>query len=111
MISAYLKPTNFCNVDCAHCYLPETVRANKDRMSPEMLHKVMSFLKEMQLKGKHNQVFLIWHGGEPLTLPISYFEMAGKIISEYFKPEEIIEAVQTSLIPYRKEHASVVKAR
>jgi len=82
MISVYLKPTNFCNVDCAHCYLPEAVRANKERMSPEMLHSVMSFLKDMQIKGKHNNMFLIWHGGEPLTLPISYFDMAGKIIYE-----------------------------
>ncbi len=111
MISVYLKPTNFCNVDCEHCYLPASVRANKDRMSPEMIHKVMAFLKEMKNKGKHNQIFLIWHGGEPLILPISYFEMAGKIINEYFPKEELIEAIQTSLIPYRKEHAKIVKER
>ena len=111
MISVYLKPTNFCNVDCAHCYLPEAVRANKERMSPEMLHSVMSFLKDMQIKGKHNNMFLIWHGGEPLTLPISYFDMAGKIIDEYFSQESLIEAVQTSLIPYKREHARIVKER
>jgi radical SAM protein with 4Fe4S-binding SPASM domain len=111
MISAYLKPTNFCNVDCSHCYLPEAVRANKDRMTPETIHKVMQFLKEMQIKGKHDGLFLIWHGGEPLTLPINYFEMAGKIIDEYFPGQQLIEAVQTSLIPYRREHAKIVKER
>lgn len=111
MISAYLKPTNFCNVDCEHCYLPASVRANKEKMTPEMLHKVMSFLKDMQEKGRHNQVFLIWHGGEPLVLPLNYFEMAGDIIDQYFKEGELIEAVQTSLIPYRKEHAQIVKKR
>jgi radical SAM protein with 4Fe4S-binding SPASM domain len=112
MISAYLKPTNFCNVDCSHCYLPEAVRANKDRMSPETLHQVMKFLKDMQIKGKHSDgLFLIWHGGEPLTLPTSYFEMAGKIVDEYFPGQELTEAVQTSLIPYRREHAKIVKER
>jgi radical SAM protein with 4Fe4S-binding SPASM domain len=111
MLSVYLKPTNFCNVDCEHCYLPSAVRANKERMSPEMLHKVMSFLKEMKDKNKHNQVFLIWHGGEPLILPINYFEMAGEIIDQYFPEGQLIEAIQTSLIPYRKEHASIVKNR
>lgn len=59
MITVYLKPTNFCNVGCAHCYLPESVRANKDKMSDETLHKVMQFLKEMKEKGKHEQIFFL----------------------------------------------------
>lgn len=111
MITAYLKPTNFCNVGCAHCYLPESVRANKDKMNEETLHKVMQFLKEMKEKGGHKEVFLLWHGGEPLILSKAYFEMAGKIIDQYFAKDEIIEAVQTSLIPYKKELASIVKER
>lgn len=111
MITVYLKPTNFCNVGCAHCYLPESVRANKEKMSEETLHKVMTFLKEMQIKGNHQQVFLLWHGGEPLILSPSYFDMAGKVIDQYFKKDEIIEAVQTSLIPYRKDLAPIVLNR
>lgn len=111
MITAYLKPTNFCNVGCAHCYLPKEVRANKEKMSPETLHKVMQFLKEMQIKGKHTGSFFIWHGGEPLILSPEYFDMAGAIIDQYFTSEERIEAVQTSLIPYRREHARIVHER
>lgn len=111
MILAYLKPTNFCNVDCAHCYLPEAVRANKERMSEETLHKVMSFLKEMKEKGRHDKITILWHGGEPLVLPVSYFKMASKIIDEYFNPDEIEESIQTSLIPYKSAHAEIVKTR
>ena len=111
MITAYLKPTNYCNVGCSHCYLPESVRANKEKMDDATLHKVMSFLKEMQFKGRHNQVFMIWHGGEPLILSPEYFERAGEIMDSIFTKEEIIECVQTSLIPYKREFAPIVKKR
>jgi uncharacterized protein len=111
MITTYLKPTNFCNVDCAHCYLPASVRANKEKMTDETMHKVMTFLTEMKKSGKHDSIFLIWHGGEPLVLSERYFENAGKIIDQYFQPGELFEAVQTSLIPYRREFAKVVKER
>lgn len=111
MITAYLKPTNYCNVGCSHCYLPESVRANKDKMDEKTLHQVMSFLKDMKNNGRHNQVFLLWHGGEPLVLSPDYFEKAGEIIDQYFQPHEVIEAVQTSLIPYKKEFAPLIKKR
>lgn len=111
MITAYLKPTNYCNVGCEHCYLPLDVRANKTKMDDETLHKVMIFLKEMKTKYNHEQIFLIWHGGEPLVLSIEYFKNAGKIVDQYFTKDELIEGVQTSLIPYRKEHAEIVNER
>lgn len=111
MITAYLKPTNFCNVGCSHCYLPESVRADKFKMDDETLHKVMRFLKDMKEQGKHEQIFLIWHGGEPLILGHKYFEHAGEIIDQYFTKDEIIESVQTSLIPYRAEFNNLVKTR
>lgn len=111
MITVYLKPTNFCNVGCSHCYLPESVRADKNKMDDETLHKVMQFLTEMKKSGRHNDVFLLWHGGEPLTLSPRYFENAGKIIDSYLKPGELVESVQTSLIPYTSALAPIVKQR
>lgn len=111
MLTVYLKPTNYCNVGCSHCYLPEDVRANKHRMDEDTLHKVMSFLKEMKEHGNHDSIFLIWHGGEPLILPKKYFEKAGKIIDQYFSKDELIEAVQTSLIPYTEDLSDIVNTR
>lgn len=111
MITAYLKPTNYCNVGCSHCYLPESVRANKEKMNDETLEKVMIFLNNMKSSGKHEQIFLIWHGGEPLILSPDYFENAGKIIDKHFLPGQVIEGIQTSLIPYKREFAKIVKER
>jgi len=111
MITAYLKPTNFCNVGCEHCYLPLDVRANKEKMNETTMHKVMEFLKEMKEKHKHEKILLIWHGGEPLILPVEYFRNAGKIIDKYFSKDELVESVQTSLIPYKREFAKHVIQR
>ncbi len=111
MLTVYLKPTNFCNVDCEHCYLPKTVRANKDKMDDETLLKVFNFIKGLKNKLRKEKVFLIWHGGEPLVLSPKYFENAGKIIDSVFDSGEVIEAVQTSLIPYKEEFSSIVHSR
>lgn len=111
MITAYIKPTNYCNIDCSHCYLPAEVRADKYKMNDETLHKVMIFLKEMKLKGKHEQIFLVWHGGEPLILSPEYFKNAGNIIDQYFNKDELIEAVQTSLIPFNEKFIEVAHER
>ena len=111
MLTVYLKPTNFCNVGCSHCYLPEEVRADKSKMDDNTLHKVMGFLKEMKKSGNHEQIFLIWHGGEPLILSPEYFWNAGRIIDQYFSSDELIEAVQTSLIPFKEEFIELVHTR
>ncbi len=108
MITAYFKPTNYCNVDCEHCYLPLDVRANKDKMSDEVIHQTAYFLKEMMMKQKQDKVFLIWHGGEPLTLSKDYFYRSFKIFEEYFSNQELIQSIQTSLIPYTKDHAAMI---
>lgn len=111
MITAYLKPTNHCNVGCSHCYLPEDVRADKTRMTDEAIHASMRLLREMKDRCGHGSIALIWHGGEPLSLGRRYFENAGKIIDEYFSKNELFESVQTSLIPFSKEYAELAKER
>lgn len=111
MITAYLKPTNFCNVDCAHCYLPATVRANKERMDWPMMRKTLGFLTEMKISGRHDNIHILWHGGEPLVLSPSWFEEAGAVLDEFFPFPQRIESMQTSLIPWRREFAKIAHDR
>lgn len=44
MLTVYLKPTNYCNVGCDFCYLPEDVRANKARMSADTLDATLGMV-------------------------------------------------------------------
>ncbi|MFK4132052.1 radical SAM protein [Pseudomonas luteola] len=111
MLTIYIKPTNFCNIGCEHCYLPEDVRANKNRMSPAKLEEVARFAKDMMERDGHKRLSVIWHGGEPMTLPPTYYRMAGEIFDNIIGYSNYRESIQTSLIPYTKEWAELVKAR
>lgn len=109
MISVYLKPTNFCNVGCAHCYLTEEVRANKFKMTQQVLEQSAKTLLEMQKKQRAERVHIIWHGGEPLVLSASYFEQAGQTLDELLPGHS--ESLQTSLIPLKQDHLPWIKKR
>lgn len=109
MITAYLKPTNFCNVGCSHCYLTEEVRANRLKMSPEILEKTARMLEETRVAQRKERVHVIWHGGEPLILSADYFWKAAEILDRLMPGHT--ESVQTSLVPLRDEHIAWIKAR
>ncbi len=109
VVLAYAKPTNFCNVGCTHCYLPEAVRADRRRMAPETVDAMGSFLKDMRDRGRYSGVFVLWHGGEPLTLAPEWYEEAGRILDRHLPVRA--EGMQSSLIPLRPEHLPLVVAR
>lgn len=109
MITAYVKPTNFCNVGCTHCYLPETVRANKHSMDTDMIRRIAGFLKDMADRGRHRGAHILWHGGEPLTISANWFKEAGEILDEELPGHS--ESMQTSLIPLRPEHVDLFMER
>ncbi len=74
-----LQPTPFCNLDCSYCYLPN--RHSKKRMSTLVLEKVSS---EIFSSGLVRQPFtVVWHAGEPLVLPPSFYRDAFAILSSH----------------------------
>jgi radical SAM protein with 4Fe4S-binding SPASM domain len=112
MILAYMKPTNYCNVGCTHCYLPESIRAHKELMNMNTLEDSVKLLGDMQNRmglKKKDEVNLLWHGGEPLTVPLEWYEEAGEIMDKYI-PDRM-ESIQTSLIPLKKEYIPFIQKR
>jgi radical SAM protein with 4Fe4S-binding SPASM domain len=110
-ISVYLKPTNFCTVDCDHCYLPEEVRAEKKSMSDETLEKTAYFLLEMIEKEKHQMLHITWHGGEPMMLKPEYYENAIAIMDKIIGRDRYTQSFQTSLIPYSSKWKNLFASR
>jgi uncharacterized protein len=77
-----LQPTPFCNIDCDYCYLAN--RRSKRRMSLETLALVCERILESPFPGRHLEVS--WHAGEPLTVPIAWYEEAMGLMAERCSP-------------------------
>jgi uncharacterized protein len=67
-----IQPTPFCNLDCSYCYLPN--RASKTRMTPETIDWIVRFIQKVPFA--RTALPIVWHAGEPLVLPRSFYEQA-----------------------------------
>ena len=74
-----IQPSPFCNINCDYCYLPD--RTSTKRMEFDTLRKVMQRVAESGLVGP--EFTLLWHAGEPLAVPISWYEEAFAIIDSF----------------------------
>ena len=72
-----LQPTPFCNIDCAYCYLSD--RQSRARMSLATLDRACSLVFGSGLVGPRLEV--AWHGGEPLVVPLEWYESAFELIA------------------------------
>ena len=74
-----IQPSPFCNINCDYCYLPD--RGSTVRMDHDVLERVMD---RIFLSGLVGPPFtILWHAGEPLTVPIDWYAKAFEIISRY----------------------------
>lgn len=88
-----IQPSPFCNINCDYCYLPN--RTDTRRMELTVLEKVM---EKVWASGLVQSPFsLLWHAGEPLAVPISWYEGAFEIINRFPKAKKyVIHSVQTN---------------
>ena len=77
-----LQPTPFCNIDCRYCYLPD--RASTERMSLATLDRACRLIFESRRLG--DQLDVAWHGGEPLAVPLAWYEQAITLMTERCPP-------------------------
>ena len=74
LVEFVVKVSKFCNLRCSYCYEFEQL-GNRDRMSTENLERFYRHVAMWygQLKDP-TVVDFVWHGGEPLLIPPSFFE-------------------------------------
>ncbi len=88
-----LQPTPFCNIDCDYCYLPD--RNSTARMALATMRRAAERLLADDLVGE--RLTVVWHAGEPLTLPVAYFDAAITMLSEVLGARcELTHSIQTN---------------
>jgi len=88
-----VQPTPFCNINCRYCYLPD--RNDKSQMAQSTVAALFDKVFSSGWVGEGLTV--IWHAGEPLVLPISFYEAAFETI-EALRPRnlQLQHSIQTN---------------
>src|SRR5262245_35744092 len=88
-----LQPTPFCNINCSYCYLPD--RQSTRRMSPDTLGRIFYWVFDSGLA--REPFTLLWHAGEPLVLPVAFYEMAADLLRQHNRDNvPVLQSFQTN---------------
>jgi uncharacterized protein len=71
-----VQPTPFCNLDCDYCYLPD--RSDRTRLPLTLLEAALERVLESPFFD--GGFTLLWHAGEPLTVPIAFYDEATALL-------------------------------
>ena len=71
-----VQSTSLCNLDCSYCYLPD--RQKKRVFDLDLLPLLVQRILESPYAGP--EFSLVWHAGEPLTLPTGWYDQATAIL-------------------------------
>lgn len=67
-----VQATSLCNLDCSYCYLPD--RQKRRVFDLDLLPVLVRRILESPYAGP--EFALVWHAGEPLTLPTEWYDQA-----------------------------------
>ena len=73
-----VQSTSLCNLDCSYFYLPD--RQKKRVFDLNLLPLLIQRILESPYAGP--EFSLVWHAGEPLTLPTYWYDEATKILHQ-----------------------------
>lgn len=73
-----LFPTMACNCACSYCY-EKDLELSKNIMSFEICDYILDFIEKVAKK--HKNIYIIWHGGEPLLAKDVIWYISEKTLS------------------------------
>jgi uncharacterized protein len=88
-----VQASPFCNIDCDYCYLPH--RSDTRRIDVPTVQRVIKSAFDNKLVGE--SLTVVWHAGESLAVPLSFYESVLAAIDALDLPEiPIIHHFQTN---------------
>jgi uncharacterized protein len=83
-----IKSSKLCNLRCSYCYEWNELSDSR-RMSAELWKRVLVAIRthnelETARHGRVNATSIVWHGGEPLLLPLEYMQRVIGLQREVF---------------------------
>lgn len=92
-----VKATKFCNLRCRYCYEYEQL-SNQRRMSLDEAAAMFTNIASYYA-GQRKKMDFVWHGGEPLSIPIPHYRQIFRLQKEILSAHEIAytNTIQTNL--------------
>jgi uncharacterized protein len=108
-----VKASKFCNLRCAYCYEWNSL-SDRSRISIDGWERILRAIRSYHLMleqqlGVDVQSCLIWHGGEPLALPITYLDRAMVLQHEMLQDLDHRILVQSNLYRLTDEMLYLLK--
>jgi uncharacterized protein len=89
-----VQPTPRCNLNCRYCYIPASVRRQKDLMSPEVLETLLNRLVDEDML--EDQLHVSWHGAEPLAAGLDWYRDAAERIDQIIGNDRVTHIFQSN---------------
>src|SRR3954454_12652662 len=91
-----LKVSKYCNLRCNYCYEYLNLQ-DRSRMSLAQIQALFENIKLGVERLRIERVEFIWHGGEPLLVPVEFYKRVRDIQSDVFTDVAYSNRVQTNL--------------
>jgi uncharacterized protein len=118
MVSWIIKSSKLCNLRCRYCYEWNEL-AKRDRISLAQWEKLLLAVRwyhetQCATLGEPIRSNIVWHGGEPLLLPVSYFDEVLQLQRQIFGVDamhrrEYINGLQTNLYSLSDAHLDLIE--
>ncbi len=104
-----VKVTKYCNLRCDYCYeFPHL--GDKSRMRLEQLRLLFENIKRSIAELAVEDINFIWHGGEPLLVPLEFYEQLALIEKDVFGSQfSCKNTIQTNLTVLTARHIKFLR--